>query len=493
MKFGRVDRSKAGFLAIAVLAAVLAVLLAGCTDERQEQAESHPVEQQQEVVRSQSGRSATVAPLPEYLSGEGVIWIEQWPWIQTAGLCGEEVTSDFDELPKPGHGLTAMSQPTAALREAASMLGLEWEDWERRWFDRNGVTLYRRTAWQGDSREYAAASLYLVYHGDPPRWDEAQSSILYLCDEEAGDPADRPLPPAIHVDLDGEQVDVRYGAVLALLNSTHLPGVDLERSCSWFSPGFVDHRVGRRTAVPHGLSLGMAAVSDLPISLMHLAVMYGQKTPLNQFEHLWVTEHRVMAFTRVPRQKRGRARLAEVREFALFEDAGDRRWIELASGTVWNCSEVTPTPTPMLVEPPTEIPDEHGGIRLMLTRMYGRIDGFCVEDAVADFPEGWNLEHGLTADSAPPDELQDLLSRWEMSYGDYQYRWFDRFRIVLMYHAWVVTDIGSQGAIAFALDIRRGYDAEADREFWEAIETASVAPCDFFNEQYEIVFEPGNP
>lgn len=483
MKLGRLHISKAGFLAVAAL---VALLLGGCTDERQEHTKSLPAEQQQEVVRSQSGHSATVAPLPEYLSGEGVIWIEQWPWIQTAGLCGEEVTSDFDELPKPGHGLTAMSQPTAALREAASMLGLEWEDWERRWFDRNGVTLYRRTAWQGDSREYAAASLYLAYHGDPPRWDEAQSSVLYICDEGGGDPADRQLPPPIYVELDGEQVDVRYGAVLAFLNSTHLPGVDLERSCSWFSPGFVDHRVGRRTAVPHGLSLGMAAVSDLPVSLMHVAVVYGQKTPLSQFEHLWVTEHRVMAFTRVARQKKGRARLAEVREFALFEDQGDERWIELASGSVWNCSEVTPTP--MLVEPPTEMPPS-GRLSGMLFGMYGDVPDFCGSHGITDPPEGWELPHGVTEHSQPPPEVLELLSQWDREYDDYQYRWFSRYRIVLLYQAWAITTFDRQVPIAFAIEIQRAYSVQDESEYWEIFESTSIGPCDS-EEDYEIVYEP---
>ena len=466
--------------------ALIAIFVIGCSQVDQDQTDTDGAEQRQAQPASKPDSAVMLAPLPDYMSGEGVIWIEQWPWIQTAGLCGEEVTSELDELPKPGHGLTAMSQPTAALKEAASMLGLEWEDWERRWFDRNGVTLYRRTAWQGDSREYAAASLYLVYHGDPPRWDEAQSSILYICDEEAGDPEDRPLPPAIYVDLDGEQVDVRYGAVLALLNSTHLPGVDLERSCSSFSPGFVDHRVGQRRAVPHGLSLGMAAVSDLPISLMHLAVIYGQKTPLNQFEHLWVTEHRVMAFTRVPRQKRGRDLLAEVREFALFEDAGDQRWLELASGVIWNCSD--PTPRPMLVEPPDEIPAS-GRLSDMLIGMYGRVDDFCASHGVTDPPAGWELPHGVTEQSEPPEEVLQLLSQWDRDYQDYQHRWFTRYRIVLLYQAWAITTVGREVPIAFALDIRRAYSSEDEREYWEIFEATSIGPCDS-EEDYEIVYQP---
>ena len=276
-----------------------------------------------------------VAALPEYLSGEGVSWIELWPWIRTAGLCGEEATSDFDELTRPGHGLTSASEPTPALSEASSMLGLEWEDWERRWFDRNGVTLYRRTPSQAASGEYVGASMYLFFPGDPPGCDEAQSSLLYACDGEIGE--NRPLPPPLYIELDGERIDVRYGAVLALLNPTHLPGVDLERSCSWFYPGFVDHRSGRHQAKPHGLSEGAVAGSDLPESL-HLAVVeYGHERPLDEFVYLRVTEYRVMAFARTPLSGNRYLRLGEVREFGLIEDEGEEQWTELAHGVVWEC------------------------------------------------------------------------------------------------------------------------------------------------------------
>ena len=279
-----------------------------------------------------------VADLPEYLSGEGVSWIERWPWIQVAGLCGEEVTSDLESLPMPGHGLTSESGPSDELRRAAAYLGLEWDDWEGRWFDRNSVTLYRRTVWIDSGREYAGASLYLMYHGDPPRWDEAQSSLLYRCPEGGGDNVGRPLPRSIYVDLDGEQVDVRYGAVLSLLNPTHLPGIDLEQSCSWVSPGFVDHGYGRYTAEPHGLSEGSVTVSELPASLLAEAVRYGHEMSLDKFEHLWVTEFRVMAFTRSARERSNGPRLAEVREFGLITEDGEERWVELASGVIWDCS-----------------------------------------------------------------------------------------------------------------------------------------------------------
>lgn len=298
-------------------------------------------EQSQSDIRvdqpTSAGDSAGVAELPEYLSGEGVSWIEIWPWIETAGVCGEEAHSDFEEQPRPGHGLTSASEPPAALMEAAAMLGLEWEDWERRWFDRNGVTLYRRGAWQGESGEYGGASLYLVYQGDPPRWDELRSSIWYACGD--ADDGEMPLPPPIHIELDGKQVDVRYGAVIALLNPTHLPGVDLERSCSWFHPGFVDHRYGRHEAGPHGLSVGVVTASDLPESLHAAVVQYGHERPLDDYEHLWVTEYRVMGFARTALEGSRFVRLGEVREFGLIEDDGEGRWVELAHGVVWDCGE----------------------------------------------------------------------------------------------------------------------------------------------------------
>ncbi|MDE2967337.1 MAG: hypothetical protein OXS30_07635 [Chloroflexota bacterium] len=309
--------------------AVAALVGVACRDSDQGQ------ENAGETEFATAAGSTDVAELPEYLSGEGVSWIEQWPYIQTAGLCGEEAHSDFEEVPRPGHGLTSRTEPTAALREASSMLGLEWDDWERRWFDRDGVTLYRRSPWQGQSGEYAGASLYLVYQGEPPRWDEAQSSLLYACEGESGEA--RPLPPPLYIELDGERVDVRYGAVLALLNPTHLPGVDLERSCSWFHPGFVDHRSGRRQARPHGLSEGAVAASDLPESLLTAVIEYGHERPLDEFDYLWVTEHRVMAFARTPREGGRYSLLGEVREFGLIDDDGQEEWVELAHGVVWEC------------------------------------------------------------------------------------------------------------------------------------------------------------
>lgn len=314
------------------LAALLAIGMAACSGSEQGQSDVRTEESSASTVDS-----SEVAELPEYLSGDGVSWIEQWPWVQTAGLCGEEATSDFGDVPRPGHGLTSASEPTAALRDAAGMLGLEWEDWERRWFDRDGLTLYRRTAWRGETHEYAGASLYLVYQGDPPRWDEAQSSIWYACDEAGGE--HRPLPPPLYVELDGEPVDVRYGAVLALLNPSHLPGVDLERSCSWFNPGFVDHRVGRFQAEPHGLGTGAVTASDLPESLHSAVVEYGHERPLDEFDHLWVTEHRVMAFSRTPLDGGRYVHLGEVREFGVIEDGGESQWIELAHGVIWECGE----------------------------------------------------------------------------------------------------------------------------------------------------------
>lgn len=181
--------------------------------------------------------------------------------------------------------------------------------------------------------------LYLVYHGDPPGWDEAQLSVSYKCEGADADGEVRPLPPPIYVDLDGEQVDVRYGAVLALLNPTHLPGIDLERSCSWFRPGFVDHRTVRRQAKPHGLPQGATTASELSESLRAAAVKYGHETPLEEYEHLWVTEHRVMAFRRSLDEQSGSTVAARVREFGLIEYDAEERWIELASGSVWNCNE----------------------------------------------------------------------------------------------------------------------------------------------------------
>ncbi|MCY3557400.1 MAG: hypothetical protein OXH13_01980 [Chloroflexi bacterium] len=426
-----------------------------------------------------------VADLPQYISGEGVSWIETWPWIQTAGLCGEEVTSDFEDLPRPGHGLTSASGPTEALREASRMFGLEWEDWDRVWFDREGVTLYTRTAWQGGSREYAAASLYLVYQGDPPRWDEAQSSVTYVCDEAEAARGGRPLPPPLYVELEGEQIDVRYGAVLALLDPGHLPDVDLERSCSWFNPGSVDHRYGRHQAMPHGLPAGTPTASDLPESLRTAAVRTRHERPLHGFEFLWVTEHRVMAFSRSPLEGSRNARLAEVREFALIQDNGDERWVELASGVVWDCSDATPKP--MLVEPPNEIPAS-GGLSDMLSDMYGHVGDICVSHGVTDPPAGWELPHGVTEQSAPPPEVLQLLSQWDRGYQDYQHRWFSRYRIVLLYQAWAITSFGREVPIAFALDIRKAYSSESEREYWEIFEGTSIGPCDS-EEEYEIVYE----
>ena len=306
---------------------LLALAILGCGDKPADSVDStaskDPV--------SDAGHAA-VAELPEYLSGEEVSHILSWPWIQGANLCEEVAISELVDLPRPGHGLTSVVEPTEELRQASVYLGLEWEDWEGRWFDRNSVMLYRRTAEVSESAEFNAASLYLIYLGDPPQWDEAQSSVLYACDEVGGDKGGRPLPPPIYVELDEEQVDVRYGAVLALLNPTHLPGIDLEAKCVEMSPGSVDHRYGRRTAIPHGLPQGTVTASELPKSLMI-------EGALSDSEHIWVTEFRVMAFTHTPRVKSRFTRLAEVSEFALIEDDGEERWIELARGLIWACDD----------------------------------------------------------------------------------------------------------------------------------------------------------
>ena len=326
---GKPERTASAFICMAVALAVLAIV--GCTGRGTDEAD--PVEEQPRTSSdpAESEGYQLEADLPEYLSGEGVSWIENWPWIQTSGLCGEEVTSDFEELASPGHGLRSNGEPSAELRRASSYLGLEWEDWEGRWFDRNSVTLFRRTPWTTGRSEFAGGSLYLIYHGDPPRWDEAQSSVLYECDQPGSEVEDRLLPPPIYVNLDGERVDVRYGAVLALINPTRLPGVDLEANCVWMYPGSIDHRYGRRQAKPHGLAQGRLTVSDLPSGLR----IYIPET----FEHLWATEHRVMAFTRMPRQGRGFTNLVQVLEYGLFEDEGEERWHELASGSVWECGD----------------------------------------------------------------------------------------------------------------------------------------------------------
>ena len=269
------------------------------------------------------------AALPEYFSGEGVSWLLQWPWLDTSGLCGEEVTSNFEDLPRPGHGLTSEDPPSDELRVASRYLGLEWEGWEGRWFDRWSVTLYRRTPWTNGSRRYVAAARYLVHHGDPPRWDETQSELVYECDGPDA-PARASLEP-IHIDLDGRQVDVRYGAVVALITPKRLPDIDLEANCVEISPGSIEHRYGRHQAKPHGLAPGTLTASDLPPGLRGFV--------LEVYEHLWATEHRVMAFSRTPLEANRVTYLARVREYGLIGDDGEERWVELASGSVWTCGD----------------------------------------------------------------------------------------------------------------------------------------------------------
>ena len=111
--------------------------------------------------------------------------------------------------------------------------------------------------------------------------DEAQSSILYR----------RGRRPRIDRDLRRRLTD-RVGTP----NSSWS---DLERSCSWFSPQV--RRPSSRATHGRSRTLGMAAVSDLPISAS--AFIHVQKTPLR---------HQSIGHG-VQRP----AKSAEVREFAL--------------------------------------------------------------------------------------------------------------------------------------------------------------------------------